>query len=99
MKNIKDNKLIIFVALLFVITLVVVGSILYSKNKSLDNNSGKNRTEVRQVTIPQATKEYPKMEEKSSTPKEVNNQVVDELDTLIKDIDTDTQDNLNDLSL
>lgn len=99
MQTFSDKKMIAFVAIIFALTVGLVGLILFYKNQSSSANNSKNRTEMRQVTNQQPEVKFPKMEEKSTTPKEVNNQVIDELDTLVKDVDTNNQDNLNDLSL
>ena len=43
--------------------------------------------------------DYIKLQETPTTPKEVNNSVVDELDNLMKDIDKSSTENIDDLSL
>jgi len=95
------NKTVLAViVLLFVITigLVVLVSIYRAKNSPLTNS--KNRTEYRNISVPTtATEDYVPMEESVATPIEVDNTTINELDSLMKDIDSTSTEDINDLSL
>jgi|GEM_PF-1717357 len=103
-KNQKGSSIIALVVLLFVFIAGLLGFIWFYKMKDSNTTDKMTSTknEVGSVTLDSTKKEtttYTPIEEKSSTPVEVNNEVVDELDTLMKDIDNTSNEDVSDLNL
>ena len=100
-KKSSDRAVLALVIFLVLFTVSLVAFIFVYKANKPFTSSSKNKTEYRTVTPSTNTsdKDYIPLTEDKTTPSEVNNAAVGELDTLMKNVDNNSNEQLNDLSL
>jgi len=90
-KNEKGSSLVV---MLLVLVIVLAGVFLYFKKIDKINNPG--ITKPKQYSVDETAPEFEVLEEDSSTPEEIDNDFIDELDELIMSIEGEADD-LSDL--